>query len=281
MRDGSAKGLPHPKVSYDDDKFQISLDCKHYKPEELDVKVDGHTIIITATQQVKENAGTRTRVFEQKFTLPSGVLSDRVTSTITADGVLTINAPKGKAQAPASSMNQQTIEQKMDRILSPASWSSSANQLPISSQLSANQLPLSSVTTEPMKISRDFDTKMSRNFPTAATVVDDFDTTPTKTYMENDTYKIEMDVQNFKPEELVIKTVGNTVQVEAKHEEKTSDGSSFSSRNFSQSYTLPSGIDPDSVCSSLSKDGKLTIEAPLPKVTRMASNERLVPIKHK
>ena len=53
MRDGSAKGLPHPKVSYDDDKFQISLDCKHYKPEELDVKVDGHTIIITATQQVK------------------------------------------------------------------------------------------------------------------------------------------------------------------------------------------------------------------------------------
>ena len=262
MRDGSAKGLPHPKVSYDDDKFQISLDCKHYKPEELDVKVDGHTIIITATQQVKENAGTRTRVFEQKFTLPSGVLSDRVTSTITADGVLTINAPKGKAQAPASSMNQQTIEQKMDRILSPSSWSSAANQLPVSS----------SITTEPMKI--------SRNFPTA-TVVDDFDTTPTKTFMENDTYKIEMDVQNFKPEELVIKTVGNTVQVEAKHEEKTSDGSSFSSRNFSQSYTLPSGVDPDSVCSSLSKDGKLTIEAPLPKVTRMASNERLVPIKHK
>ena len=24
-------GLPHPKVSYDDDKFQISLDAKDYK----------------------------------------------------------------------------------------------------------------------------------------------------------------------------------------------------------------------------------------------------------
>ena len=139
-------------------------------------------------------------------------------------------------------MNQ-TIEQKMDRILSPSSWA---------------------------------DPK-SRNF-------DNFDTKTglSKTMVENDTYKIEMDVQNFKPEELVIKTVGNTVQVEAKHEEKTSDGASFSSRNFSQSYTLPQGVDPESVSSSLSKDGKLTIEAPLPpKVTRMASNERLVPIKHK
>lgn len=66
------QGLPHPKVTYDDDKFQISLDCNHFKPEELDVKVDGHTIVITAKQEIKEQGGTRTRVFEQKFTLPSG-----------------------------------------------------------------------------------------------------------------------------------------------------------------------------------------------------------------
>ena len=84
-------GLPHPKVggqsfrwnidaemcrfiyfqvSYDDDKFQISLDAKNYKwdflpkkkcvgwlifcsPEELDVKVEGSTIVITAKQEVR------------------------------------------------------------------------------------------------------------------------------------------------------------------------------------------------------------------------------------
>ncbi len=94
-------------------------------------------------------------------------------------------------------------------------------------------------------------------------------------------YKIFVNVQNFKPEELVIKTVGNTVHVEAKHEEKTSDGASFSSRNFSQSFSLPKEINPESVVSSLSKDGKLTIEAPLPKPTSgLGANERLVPIKH-
>merc|ERR1711971_658529 len=74
------QGLPHPKVVYDDDKFQISLDCQHFKPEELDVKVDGTTIIIIAKQEVKESGATRKRVYEQKYTLPNGVQADRVTS---------------------------------------------------------------------------------------------------------------------------------------------------------------------------------------------------------
>jgi hypothetical protein len=42
----------------------------------------------------------------------------------------------------------------------------------------------------------------------------------------DDTYKILVNVQNYKPEELVIKTVNNTVKVEAKHEEKASNGHS-------------------------------------------------------
>ena len=37
------------------------------------------------------------------------------------------------------------------------------------------------------------------------------------------------------------------------HEEKTSDGASFSSRNFSQSFTLPREVNPEAVASSLSK----------------------------
>jgi len=231
------QGLPHPKVTYDDDKFLVSLDCKHFKPEELDVKVDGTTIVIVAKQEVKESGGTRTRVFEQKFTLPNGVQADRVTSTINADGVLTINAPKGK---PASSAVSQSIEQKMDKILSPASW------------------PDHSLGSS----------------------MDDFDNSNSRAYVDGDMYKIDINVQQFKPEELVIKTVGQTVQVEAKHEEKTSDGASYSTRNFSQSFTLPRGVDPESVASSLSRDGKLTIQAPMPKAPKLSSNERLVPIKH-
>ena len=88
-----------------------------------------------------------------------------------------------------------------------------------------------------------------------------------------------MNVDKYKPEELFIKTVDNTVIVEAKHEEKTSDGRSCSTQSFSQSFTLPAGVDPDTVKSSLSQQGVLTISAPVSKPSR-PNQERLVPIKH-
>merc|ERR1711971_1255240 len=185
------QGLPHPKVVYDDEKFQITLDCQHFKPEELN-----------------ESGATRKRVHEQKYTLPSGVQADRVTSTINSDGVLTINAPKGKAVA--SSMNQ-TIEQKMDRILSPSSWPEHTN-------LNTNRTLVDNINTKRSIVDDDL---FGDNSGQA------------RTFIDGDLYKIEINVQNFKPEDLVIKTVGQTIQVEAKHEEKTADGASFSSRNFS------------------------------------------------
>ena len=69
---------------------------------------------------------------------------------------------------------------------------------------------------------------------------------------DDSNYKILVNVDKYTPEELVIKTVDNTVVVEAKHQEKTSDGRSYSTQSFSQSFTLPRGVDPDSVKSSLS-----------------------------
>ncbi len=51
-----------------------------------------------------------------------------------------------------------------------------------------------------------------------------------KVECDDDNYKILVDVKDFLPEELIIKTVGNTVHFEAKHEEKTADGHSYTSR---------------------------------------------------
>merc|ERR1712106_1124922 len=92
---------------------------------------------------------------------------------------------------------------------------------------------------------------------------------------DDDTYKILVNVEKDKPEELVIKTVDNTVLVEAKHEEKTSDGRSYATQSFNQSFTLPRGVNPESVSSSLSKEGVLIISAPLPKALKSTSSERL------
>ena len=53
-------------------------------------------------------------------------------------------------------------------------------------------------------------------------------------------------------------------QVHAKHEEK-GDGKSVY-KEYNREFLLPEGTDPEAIKSSLSKDGILTVEAPLPQM---------------
>jgi HSP20 family molecular chaperone IbpA len=287
------KGLPHPRVKYDEDKFQISLDCQHYKPEELDVKVEGNSIIITAKQEVKEAGGTRTRVFEQKFTLPSGVKAEKVTSSIGKDGVLSITAPRGNATAPISN-----LESRMDRVMAPSTWDSSnrsASSPPKEDYISRRaDAPSSNFSRRDDNLKHSsslFDHTPSSGFfsgppPPSALALGGTGSGDgsgiSRIQYDSDNYKILVNVSDFRPEDIIVKTVGNTVQLDAKREEKTSDGHSFSSKNISQSFNLPRGVDPESVTSAMSKDGVLTISAPLPPALRgPRDSERLVPIKHR
>lgn len=60
-------------------------------------------------------------------------------------------------------------------------------------------------------------------------------------------------------------------KVYAKHEEKSDSRSVF--REYNREFLLPEGTDPDLIKSSLSKDGVLTVEAPLPR-----SEHRRLPV---
>ncbi|XP_038615179.1 heat shock protein beta-1 [Tachyglossus aculeatus] len=79
-----------------------------------------------------------------------------------------------------------------------------------------------------------------------------------------DRWRVALDVNHFAPEELLVKTKDGVVEITGKHEEKQ-DEHGFISRCFTRKYTLPPGVDATSVVSSLSPDGMLTVEAPLPK----------------
>merc|ERR1712106_925287 len=94
-----------------------------------DVKVEGNTIIITAKQELQESGGTRTRVFEQKFSLPSGVKAELVRSSLTKEGVLVITAPRGNVAAQQS--YTETVENKMDKVLDPNSWEKEKKKEPV------------------------------------------------------------------------------------------------------------------------------------------------------
>nr|UQK61683.1 small heat shock protein [Ailoscolex lacteospumosus] len=88
-------------------------------------------------------------------------------------------------------------------------------------------------------------------------------------------FRVNLDVSHFAPEELSIKTVDNRVIIHGKHEEKQ-DEHGFIQREFRRTYVLPTDVDPNTVKSSLTADGVLSIKAP--KKTQALPTERVIPI---
>lgn len=90
-----------------------------------------------------------------------------------------------------------------------------------------------------------------------------------------DKYQVILDVQQFTPDEITVKTKNNSIIVEGKHDEKK-DEHGFVSRHFVRRYVLPDDHDIDKIVSTLSSDGILTVTAP--KKERHDGTERIIPI---
>ncbi|CAH2266777.1 protein lethal(2)essential for life-like [Pararge aegeria] len=87
-------------------------------------------------------------------------------------------------------------------------------------------------------------------------------------------FQVNVDVQHFKPEEISVKVLDGYIIIECKHNERE-DAHGFVSRHFLRKYPLPAGCLPDTVESSLSSDGVLTVTAP--RILAMpSSGERIV-----
>lgn len=141
---------------------------------------------------------------------------------------------------------------------------------------------------------------MSRPSADARTWLDEFNSPLIQSSDgDNKCLKLRFDVSQYAPEEIVVKTVDNkllvsytskyiyflnnkhiisllfNLQVHAKHEEKTESKSVY--REYNREFLLPKGTNPELIKSSLSKDGVLTVEAPLPAIT---AGEKMIPIQH-
>ena len=92
-----------------------------------------------------------------------------------------------------------------------------------------------------------------------------------------DGFQVCMDVQQFKPSELNVKVVDNSIVVEGKHEEREDDHG-YISRHFVRRYALPKGYEADKVQSTLSSDGVLTVSVPKPAAIEDKANERVIQI---
>lgn len=95
---------------------------------------------------------------------------------------------------------------------------------------------------------------------------------------ENDRYRIIVDVQQFTPEEITVRTDDRWVTVEAKHHDRK-DKYGYVSRQFVRRYLLPRGYNINYIKPSLSSDGILTITASRVSSWIPTISERMVPIR--
>ncbi|XP_059404859.1 heat shock protein beta-1-like [Carassius carassius] len=86
--------------------WKISLDVSHFAPEELTVKTKDGVVEITGKhEERKDEHGFVSRCFTRKYTLPFGVDSEKITSCLSPEGVLTIEAPLPKPATLGSEIN--------------------------------------------------------------------------------------------------------------------------------------------------------------------------------
>ncbi|XP_053956100.1 heat shock protein 23-like [Anastrepha ludens] len=87
------KDLPIATVGKDG--FQASMDVQQFKPSELSVKVVDDQIVVEGKHEEREDDhGYISRHFVRRYALPKGFQADKVVSTLSSDGVLTVNVPK-------------------------------------------------------------------------------------------------------------------------------------------------------------------------------------------
>ncbi|XP_029156498.1 protein lethal(2)essential for life-like [Nylanderia fulva] len=79
---------------------------------------------------------------------------------------------------------------------------------------------------------------------------------------DEDKYQVTVNVQQFRPEEITVRTDDRIITVEGRYSNDKRDWYGYVSRQFVRRYVLPSRYDICRVKPSLSSDGILTITAP-------------------
>uniref|UniRef100_A0A0B6XYN4 SHSP domain-containing protein n=1 Tax=Arion vulgaris TaxID=1028688 RepID=A0A0B6XYN4_9EUPU len=91
-------------------------------------------------------------------------------------------------------------------------------------------------------------------------------------------FRVRMDLQHFKAEEIKITSDDQRVTVSAKHEEKQ-DEHCFVAREFTRTYKMPEDVDPKSITSALTEHGILNIK--IQKKTLVEPKETPIPVNFK
>ncbi|XP_059480993.1 alpha-crystallin A chain-like [Neocloeon triangulifer] len=92
------------KIINDKEKFEVTLDVKLYKPEEITVKNAENVITVEGKHEEKEDEhGFVSRHFKRRYVLPENVEIAKCKVQLSSDGVLTFSIPKKALPDPSKS----------------------------------------------------------------------------------------------------------------------------------------------------------------------------------
>ncbi|CAD5229009.1 unnamed protein product [Bursaphelenchus okinawaensis] len=99
-----------------------------------------------------------------------------------------------------------------------------------------------------------------------------------RTNISNDRNRfcVDIDAYQFRPEELQVKTLDDTLLIEGRHED-VKDSDNYTKMYFVRKYQLPPDVHPQDITSAIDSSGRLTVEAKKP-YAAIEGRERNIPI---
>ncbi|XP_050669805.1 protein lethal(2)essential for life-like [Leptidea sinapis] len=95
------ESLEEPQIISDSEKYMVRLNVRHFKPEELKIKVKNRYMIVEGKHKDKEDdkrfIGNH---FMQRFVLSPGVKQEEIKAVLNEKGILSISAPKHELPPP-------------------------------------------------------------------------------------------------------------------------------------------------------------------------------------
>lgn len=262
--------------------YRARFNVKEYKPHEISVKMDKNKIIVSAKHEEKDGTKSVSTEFNREVTIPKEVDPMSLQCMISQDGILTVDAPVPVPGYQTSLSNMSTASQCIEGSGSPGSpvsgpstshtstfstfISPSHSSVPSSTSGTISSSGLKKQTSLPSQSSvnerniSDSGLRKQASFSPQNSTSEASDSSSVASMDRSTKYKVEVDIEDFKPEELTVKTIDKKLVVNAMREERI--GTRSSTKELNRQLTLPDTIDPQTVKAFFSESGKLFLEAP-------------------
>jgi len=250
--------------------FRMSFDVKKYDPKEVQVRVEDRCLVVEAKQT---GPGSNSE-FSRRIQLPSDVEVEKLSSTLSSDGILTLQAPcPPKYQSLTSGGGTVGHDNVMIGSNVKTSHRSSPVTVSMPHQSSATSIPYESSPQKFTSIQHSSamasppQGQGARSSPVVISVMPCPSTTiptdtPVFTTIDGGRRRLDLVLdlgRQYAAQDIVVKVDGRKMVVEATREEK--EHGRVSKSTVRREFDLSEDIDPTTVQAMMKPDGQLAIVA--------------------